>query len=221
MCNLEVPWRARGGSPSDPDEALNIRVRSTNYAEVGVGGPVKLNLNDSNDYAFKVALPKIQRVLNLEIGLDKKSATKVDLEFGKATKRYLSKPDFIAYINNKSGTNPTKMQLQKAFGQGALVVVVADVIIDSIKATVTVSKELAPQVDAKLGGLPSKVFSDTEASFKLTKKDNETYVIESVSPVVALRLLKAQPGAGLLGSETTWNDWTVVSGPTDPVNEKL
>jgi hypothetical protein len=101
-----------------------------------------------------------------------------------------------------------------------LVVVVADVLIDSIKATVTASKELAPQVDAKLGGLPSKVFSDAEASFKVTKKDDTTYVIESLGPVVALRLLKTQPGAGLLGAETTWNDWAVVTGPTGPIKEK-
>lgn len=221
---LCATWKclgAPGGAiPSNPAEALNVTVHGTNYAEVGGGGPVKLDTNSDNDYAIKVALPKIQQVLNLEIGLDYRSATKVALEFGKATKRYLSKPDFIAYINSTSHTSPTKTQLQKAFAQGALVVVVADVVIDSIKATVTASKELAPQVDAKLGGMPSKVFSDAEASFKVTKKDDATYIIESLSPVVALRLLKAQPGAGLLGAEKTWNDWTVVTGPTGPVKEK-
>lgn len=221
---LCATWKCLGAPagtiPASPSEALNVMVRGINYAEIGGGGPVKLDINSANAYAFKVALPKIQQVLNLGIGMDYKSATKVELEFGKATKRYLSKPDFIAYINSTTDTNATKPQLQKAFAQGALVVVVADVLIDSIKATVTASKELAPQIDAKLGGLASKVFSDAEASFKVSKKDDANYVIESLGPVVALRLLKAQPGAGLLGAEANWSDWATVAGPTGSIKEK-
>lgn len=221
---LCATWKclgAPGGTlPTNPDQALNVTVRGTNYAEIGKGGPVKLDTDSANDYAFKVALPKIQQILNLGVGLNDKSATKVELEFGAATKRYLSKPDFIAYVNSLDNASPTKAQLQKAFAQGALVVVVADVVIDSIKATVTASNELAPELNLKLGGVASKVFSDAEASFKVTKKDSATYVIESVGPVVALRLLKAQPGAGLLGDEKTWSDWAVVTGPTGPVKEK-
>lgn len=220
---LCATWKclgAQGGiAPNSAVESLNITVRGINYAEIGSGGAVKLDADSANDYAFKVALPRIQQVLNLGIGLDYKTANKVELEFGKATKRYLSKPDFIAYINNEGGVSPTKMQLQKALAQGALVVVVADVVLDSIKATVKASNELAPQIDAKLEGLSSKIFSDTQSSFKVTKTDSATYVIESLGPVVALRLLKAQPGGGLLGADNNWNDWAVVSGPTTPIKE--
>ena len=205
-----------GATPSDADAVLRLRVRSVEYAAVGGGGPVKLDTNSSNDYAFKVALPKIAQVLNLGVGLDSKSATKVDLELGPATKRLLNKPDFVAYINGTEGAGPTKTALQQAFAQGALVVVVGDVVVKSVKATITASKELAPQVDAKLGGLVSKVFSDAEASFKVTKKSDSTYEVESVGPVIALRLLRAQPGAGLLGAQTNWDDWSVVEGPTAP-----
>ncbi len=219
-------WKCLGAPgdviPIDPVAALNVVVRGTNYAEVGYGGPVKLDTNSANDYAFKVALPTIQEILKLGGEADYASTIKVELEFGKATKRYLSKPDFIAYLNSVSDTTPTKMELQKAFAQGALVVVVADVLIDSMKATVTTSKEVASQLDAELGGLPSKMFSDTELSlsFRITKKDGATYVIESLGPVVALRLFKAQPGAGLLGAEMNWNDWAVVTGPTGPIKKK-
>lgn len=68
---------------------------------------------------------------------------------------------------------------------------------------------------------PEAIHSDAEASFKVTKTDDATYVIESLGPVVALRLLKAQPGAGLLGAENNWNDWIPVTGPTGPVKDKL
>lgn len=221
---LCATWKCLGAPgdviPIDPVAALNVMVRGTNYAEVGYGGPVKLDTNSASDYAFKVALPKIQEILKLGAGADYASTTKVELEFGKATKRYLSKPDFIAYLNNASNTTPTKAKLQEAFAQGALVVVVADVLLDSMKATITTSKEVASQLDGKLGGLPSKEFSDAETSFRVTKRDSATYVIESLGPVVALRLLKAQPGAGLLGAEMTWNDWAVVTGPTGPIKEK-
>lgn len=61
--------------------------------------------------------------------------------------------------------------------------VVGDVVVTTMKATVTTSKEIGDSVDAKLGGLATKVFSDAEASFKVTKKQDSTYVIESTGPV--------------------------------------
>lgn len=224
LCATWKCLNAPGGViPTDPAAALNVSVRDTNYAEVGDGGPVKLDTNSASDYAVKVALPTIQQILKLGGGADYASTTKVELEFGKATKRYLSKADFIAYLNSVSDTSPTKIQLQSAFAQGALVVVVADVLIDSLKATITTSKEVASQLDGELGGLPSKMFSDSDLSltFRVTKKDSATYVIESLGPVVALRLLKAQPGAGLLGAELSWNDWAAVTGPTGPIKKEF
>ena len=213
-------WKCLGAPgevmPPDPVAALNVIVRGTNYAELGEGGSVKLDTNSASDYAVKVALPKIYQLLNLGGSVDYGSVTRVELEFGKATKRYLSKPDFIAYLNDAGSSTPTKRSLQNAFAQGALVVVVADVLIDSMKATVTTSKDVASQLDAKLGALASPVLSDAQAGFRVTKKDSATYVIESLQPVVALRLLRAQPAAGLLGTEITWNDWAMVTGPTDP-----
>lgn len=200
----------------DLDAANKLRVRAIEYAAIGRGGPLKLNSSAENDYALKVTLPKILQILNLGAGFDSKSVTKVDLELGPSIKRYLNKPDFVAYLNSSDAVSPTKVALQKAFGQGALVVVVGDVLIESVKATITASNEFSPNLEAKLGGLPSKVFSDAEASFKLTKKGNSTYVVESVGPVIALRLLRAQPGAGMLGAQSNWDDWSIVEGPISP-----
>lgn len=214
-------WKCLGieasKAPTSTDDVLTARVDGVEYATKGQGGTIKMSTDNSSDYALKVVLPKVEQVLNLGVGLNAKSVVKVQLELGPATKRLMNKPDFVAYLNSAT-TRPsaTKTAVQKAFTQGALVLVVGDVVVNSMKATVTTSKELGNSVDAKLGGLASKVFSDAEASFKVTKKQDSTYVIESTRPVVALRLLRAQPGAGVLGAPSGWEDWPVVAGPTEP-----
>jgi hypothetical protein len=216
---LCATWKCLGveaaAAPTNADDVLAVRLEGVEYAAKGQGGTIKLTAEHANEYALKVVLPKVQQVLNLGVGLDSKSVVKVELELGPATKRLLSKPDFLAYLEGSKRQTPTKIGLQKAFAQGALVLVVGDVVINSIKATVTTSKEVAPSVDAKLGGLTSKVFSDAEASFKVTKKLDATYEVESTGPVVALRLLREQPGAGQLGASDEWQDWPVVKGPTE------
>lgn len=216
---LCATWKCLGvetsAAPTSVDDVLTVRLEGLEYATKGQGGTIKLTAENANEYAFKVVLPKIQQVLNLGVGLDSKSVVKVDLELGPATKRLLNKPDFIAYLEGDKRQTSTKVAVQKAFAQGALVLVVGDVVINSIKATVTTSKEVAPSVDAKLGGLTSKVFSDAEASFKVTRKQDATYEVESTGPVVALRLLREQPGAGQLRASADWQDWPVVKGPTE------
>lgn len=217
---LCATWRclaADGNNPpADAGDQLKVRVRGTSYADVGTGSTISLTSDESNEYAFKFALPKIKQVLNLGFGLDSKSVTKVELKFGAASKRLLAKPDFVAYLNDAAITSPAKAALTKAFAQGALVLVVGDVVFESLSATITTSSELKPEIEAKLGGLPSVVFSDAEASFKLTKTADSTYKVESTGPVVALRLLKAQPGAGLLGDDANWDSWSAATGPVNP-----
>lgn len=214
-------WKCLGieaaKAPTRVDDQMTVRIDGVEYATMGKGGPIKLSAENSSDYALKVMLPKVQQVLNLGVGLDSKSVVKVQLEIGPATKRLMNKPDFVAYLNSAT-TRPsaTKTALQKTYSQGALVLVVGDVVVNSVKATVTTSKEVAPSVDAKLGGSASKIFSDAEASFKVTKKQESTYEVESTGPVVALRLLRAQPGAGQLGASSDWSDWPIVSGPVSP-----
>ncbi|MDO8777611.1 MAG: hypothetical protein Q7K57_54630 [Burkholderiaceae bacterium] len=209
-------WKCLGidsssSEPKDQKAQLVVSVGGVEYAQIGSGGSITLSSDEASQYAFTAMLPKIEGVLNLGGGLDAKSVTKVELQMGRATKRFLGKPDFIAYLNGVSSPGPTKQALQTAFSQGGLSVVVADVVLDSIVATITTSSELGSKIDAKLGGVASAVFSDAETSFKVTKANASTYKVETTGPVVAMRLIKKQPGQGALAEDKDWKEWVTIS----------
>ncbi|BCL90905.1 hypothetical protein ACNRBV_22765 [Ralstonia pseudosolanacearum] len=199
--------------PQNQGQLMHLTVGSVEYAQIGSGAPITLSEEDSTNYAFNILLPKIEGMLNLGVGVDSKNVTKVELTLGKATKRLLSKPNFEAFIVANSST-PTHKELQARYAEGGLTVVVGDIVIDSIQATVTTSNELAPKIDAKLATIPSGIVSDASTSFQITKSGTSTYSIKTTEPVIALRLLRAQPGASAL-SVGGWESWPTVSA-VDP-----
>ncbi|WP_156513561.1 hypothetical protein [Bordetella ansorpii] len=212
-------WKCVGvemssAQPKDFDGLMRVRANRVEYAEIGVGGEINLKSDESSNYGLEVLLPKISGVLNLGIALDSKNVTSVDMKLGPAIKRMLSKPAFDAYLR-KSSNSPTHQRLQSLYSQGALAVVVGDVVIQSIEARVTTLSEVAAKIDAQLGGLPSKVFSDASTSFQVQKSGTATYTVKTVEPVIALRLLKKQPGAQEL-SDGQWSAWLTGGGASDP-----
>lgn len=200
--------------PKGQDELLRVKVGGVEYAQIGTGGEIKMTSEESTKYGVGVLLPKIEGILNLGVKLDASSVTKVEVTLGRATKRLLSKPDFGAYLR-KSTTLPIQKRLRELYSQGGLTVVVGDVIISSIEARITTSSELAPKIDAKISTFPNQIISDANASFEVRKTSATTYTVKTTEPVIALRLLKAQPGAEELSGTGGWEKWMSVD-VTDP-----
>ena len=202
---LDIASAAR---PQNQGQLMRLTVGPVDYAQIGSGAPITLSEEDSTKYAFNILLPKIEGMLDLGVGVASKNVTKIELALGKATKRLLSKPDFEAFIT-RNGSTPTHQKLRERYAEGGLTVVVGDIVIDSIQATVTTSSELAPKIDAKLATIPSGIVSDASTSFQITKSGTSTYSIKTTEPVIALRLLKAQPGTSTL-SVGEWKSWPTV-----------
>jgi len=183
--------------------------------KVGVGDNgalITLNETESRNYTIGAVLPKIAGVMNLGASLDDKSVVKTELQLGRAYPRYLRVPEWQAYMQ---GIKPDNM-LGTAFRDGNLTVIVSDVVIESMKAKVTVDSTTGGKIDAALSAPVgvSKILNDgAKLELKATKEQEGVYTFEITQPVIVLRLAKKQPGGGVLGADNTYKTWGEASLP--------
>jgi hypothetical protein len=200
-------WECLGkGSnvPASSQELLEV----AGFAGVGSNGAkIDLTTKETQDLAIDALLPKVFQVLQLGGSYDKKKITNVTLSLGRAYPRLLRKTRMIPFIAGLPTTEP----LRQAFDQGRLVLVVGDVVIDAVKATIDVDQTIGQALKAKLDpGLPSKVFSGVDLGVKVTDELNGKFTFEVTQPVIVKRLTKRQPSAGVLAGTDDWNEWPSV-----------
>ena len=156
----------------------------------------------------------------MSASLTASDTTRLEFKFGKVAMRISRKPDFVAYLEDHSGTaSPTLTALRSDFGRGALAVVVSDIVIDSIQATIGTNLEAGAQIDAALGGVASKALSGPNLSLKLTRSSSGNCTLETTKPVIAMTLVKKQPAVNMLTEDATWDSWPVVQ-TADPTAAK-
>jgi hypothetical protein len=206
-------WECLGLSEAIPtDQAKQLSIND--FAAVGgAGADISLEETDKSDIGFKALLPKIASILNIGGGFDKSKTVISDLQLGRFFPRLLRRERFVTFVN---GLPPGSM-MKTGFAQGRLIVVVGDVVSTGMKIQIKADSNTGTNIDAKLGpgtgtGV-SKVFSDSTFGFKLSKQTTGEYNFEVTSPVVALRLAKRQPGAGVLGQHDDWTDWPTIQLP--------
>jgi len=199
--------------PTDPNERLSV----SGFADTGTGGTISLSDDQQNSFGVKLLLPGLAKLVDIKGNVDWKSHVTVNLQLGNATKRVLNRIKAYNYMKNTlQPGNP----LKDAFDQGQLVILVADLVVDSLDATIKVDKDLNAGADAALSKAAESqqlpVGKDASLSGKLENKGGGSYHLEVKNPVVIAVLPKQQPSAGTLGPPSPsdpWGDWKQVLVP--------
>jgi hypothetical protein len=198
--------------PADPAAELSIN----GYAGIGNGGAaITLSEEQKNAIVLKALLPSISQVVNAGGSLNAQRITHTELSIGRAYPRKLRRTPMSNFIRGL----PTTDQLRHSFDIGNLTVVVADVVIDSIKVTVDVDGSAADSLDAKFdpGAAKLKFIKGADLDVNISSGTKGKYTFAVNKPVVVMFLLKKQPMAGSLGAaaDDNWSDWIDV--PNAPV----
>jgi hypothetical protein len=204
--------------PKDADARLNI----DGFASVGNGGTLTFDTTTQDSFGVKLLLPALAKLIDINGNVDWSRNVTVKVQLGNAHMRTLNRIKADNYLNHTLHTgNP----LKDAFDQGQLVMIVADYVVDSLDATITVNKDLNAGANAALSQSASvnlPVGKDAKGnpaslSASLENKGNGDYHLSVKNPVVIAVLAKQQPGAGVLGPAPSgadpWTDWTPVGVP--------
>lgn len=196
--------------PNDPSQRTTIN----GFADIGSGGTITLTDDQQNSFGVNLLLPGLAKLIDIKGGVDWKNHVNVKLRLGNTHKRTLNRIKALNYIRNvlKPG-NP----LRDAFDKGELVIVVADLLVDSVDATISIDKNVNGSADAALSQAAQSqqllVGKDSSLRAKIESKGTGEYHLEVNNPVVLAVLPKQQPSGGTLGQSTDkdpWGDWKPV-----------
>lgn len=208
-------WNCIGVADADipVDRAANLSMNG--FAAVGTGGEITIEKQAEERLAFGVVLPAVARVAGISGGLERERVPEVSLQLGQAHSRLLRRDSVLTALRGLPPTHDRRL----AFNQGALALVVADVVIDGFTATIDVKQETGQELDAKLSGTASTVIgSDAELNFEIRKVVDGRYTINVTRPVIIFRWIKVQTAGGTLSNregtcegiadlETCWTGW--------------
>jgi hypothetical protein len=210
LCDM---WNCLGVDDKKIPAEFNEWKRLDSKVGVGDDGAViSLTEKESREYAISAVLPKISDVLKLGVSLDGKNVTKVELQLGRAYPRRLRVQEWQDYMKGVKSDSI----IGTAFRDGNLTVTVGDVVIESIKAKVTVDSSVGPKMDAAIDAPVgvSKIIKDgAKLEVKATRGTEGVYSFEITRPVIVLQLSKKQPGGGVLSSDTLYKTWGDASVP--------
>jgi hypothetical protein len=203
-------WECIGKADSIPPDPT-VEREMAGYAAVGKGGgAISLDEKTKTDIALNVILPEVYEVLKVGGGYEKSKVVDVALEIGQAFPRKLRRARMSAYLSGL----PHSSALWRAFDQGDLVVVVADVIVDRFKVTIDVDQSSKASLDAAIAApVPQlKLGKDAKVNVALQKDVAGKYVFDVSRPVIIARLAKHQPAGGVLGAQddNDFSDWIPV-----------
>jgi len=207
ICDM---WNCLGVEDTKIPSVLEQQLRMKEYAAVGDNGAtIIINETQQKEFALKVMLPEIYKILKLDGNVSDKQTITTSIELGQAYPRKLRRKPMIEFINSLAVTDPMK----QAYAQGNLLMVVSDVIITSIKTKISVDDKLDSSLIAALADADAsgKIFKGAKLELKMTRQKKGDYTFETTKPVIVMRLSKKQPMAGVLGAEedNDWKDWII------------
>lgn len=209
---LCASWTCIGVKPESIPTDLEVRLTLNGFADKGSGGSVTLSEKQKKELGLNLLLPGLANVLNLTAKLDWSKGVNIDFSFGKAYKRSLIRKRMTDLINHLPATDPMK----GAFDRGILVMITADLVVDSMHATIEVDTKLNPEVEAKLKGKAEELLgSGASAGFKFNRTTTGKYTLDITQPVVLAVLPRTQPAPGVLRAFTDaekekWDDWNLI-----------
>lgn len=198
--------------PAQSDQKLSVN----GYAEVGDnGGIITLTEKVQTDLGANLVLPEIYQILKISADVGSTRNVETRLSLGRVYPRKLVRSKMTDYI----GTLPSNDPLKRAFTDGRLVLIVADIVVDSmtidIKIDTTKEAKLDAELASKLAGMVGKIIDSAKIGLHIKKATNGEYQLEVTKPVVLAVLPRQQPAAGVLAlaQDNEWLDWRVTTAP--------
>ena len=193
--------------PTDEGEILSMN----GFADYGGnGGEIRFSESEKKEITLKTVLPEIKQVLKLSAGLDWSKGVKTELTIGRVYPRRLNRLKMMEFINTLDAGNLIK----KAFDEGRLAMIVGDVIVNSLRVTITVDKNINAKLFLELDGVVGKVLGkDSSLECGVSSSLSGTYQLSINKPVIVAALSKIQPSAGVLENEDPydWEAWKLTS----------
>jgi hypothetical protein len=180
-------------------------LKNAGYLEAGRGGSV--NLDDTQKKALGLsAVLKLFSIIGLNGKYDSSHSTIVDVDIPGATVRYLIKGKLTDHIKSA----PATPAVTDAYTNRRLRAVMADIVVDSLSATVKLDDSTAADVKATLDQNVGKVLGK-DASFGVTynRTGQGSYKVQAVSPVIVAVAVVQQPKQGTLEGRDaqSWQGW--------------
>jgi hypothetical protein len=141
-----------------------------------------------------VVVPQILGILNVNASGDWKKHVTVNLNATGGHQRFVVAQKLADYLNGLGDNDVRK----RAYRNGTLTVVVSDLIIDSLTATIDLDSSLQATLDAKLsqalqGRTGTVIGKDAAVSFKVNSATTGHYEFQTVSSVIVAMLPKTEP----------------------------
>lgn len=189
------------GLPDNKTETL----KNAGYLDAGKGGSVNLDDTQKNTLGLNAVL-KLFSLIGLSGKYDSSHSTIVSVEIPSATIRYLIKGKLTDHIK----ASPATPAVTDAYTNRRLRAIMADIVVDSITATVKLDNSNSANITATLDQNVGKVLGK-DASFGVTydKTGQGTYKIQTVSPVIVAVAAVQQPKQGTLEADEAqaWQGW--------------
>jgi hypothetical protein len=196
-----------GAIPNDPEKRLSL----SGAAAVGRGGVITLSESKMTKLGASAVLPIVAESLKLDAGIEYSKGVEVQLNMGRAALRVLRKSRLGEMVKAWAPEDPRKV----AFLEGRLAVVFADVVVDSLQATIKVNSSLNPKLEAALSQSVGSFGEGTKFSGSLQRTMAGTYSLVALEPTIIAPLLRLQPAAGVLSTteeeDLSWADWRPVN----------
>ena len=187
--------------PSERDKWLSL----DEFAAFGDGGGIiELSEQEQQQISLNFVLPKIYHVAEVGGGYDRKSIVNTRLQLGRVYPRKLRRQRVLNYISSL----PEENLLRKAFNEGNLVLVIADVVIEEFTVIISVNESQTPRLDA---AVEIGTFEKADLGVQVSSEVAGEYTFRVSHPVILARLAHKQPLAGTLGGVEEWEDWESIN----------
>jgi len=175
------------------------------YIDSGTGGSI--NLDDTQKRALGLnAVVKLFSLVGLSGKFDSSKSAIVSVETPSATIRRLIKGKLTAQLT----AHPPTSAVTDALANRRIRAVIADIVVESLTATVKLDDSTSADIKASLDQNAGKVLGK-DSSFEVTysKSGQGTYKLQTTHPVIVAVALVSQPKQGELSADqsTDWKQW--------------
>jgi hypothetical protein len=191
---LCATWSCLGVAPNEVPTDSQALMNVNGNVDPGQGGNISLSTDTQTEIGLNVVVPQILGILNVNASGDWKKHVTVNLNATGGHQRFVVAQKLADYLNGLGDNDVRK----RAYRNGTLTVVVSDLIIDSLTATIDLDSSLQATLDAKLsqalqGRTGTVIGKDAAVSFKVNSATTGHYEFQTVSSVIVAMLPKTEP----------------------------
>lgn len=187
------------------------------YASVGCGGAVTATLQQLEEASGRTVLSSILKSLSFSASASSEKAKTVQLKFDEACVRKLKQGLYESAIATRP--NDT-LGLAKAYGEGNLVVIVADVVVKGLYIVVQPDVKMKAAMEAELKGVASKTLTGPAGvQAQVSASEKGTFELRLARPIIVGYLAVHRGGRpvgralGAVAVDVDWLDWDPVKAP--------